>query len=107
MTLKEIKDQLKRMLNHLEHEERVHTIKAKKLFPDHPKAQKLWVQLHSGAGAFEEIVAVLKLDSEYLEYGNSFDGYMDKGMTDSAVAELEGFKEYMDKQLKENFYLFT
>ena len=107
MTLKEIKDQLERMLNHLEHEERVHTIKAKKLFPDHPKAQKLWAQLHSGAGGFEEIVAVLKLDSEYLEYRNSFDRYTDKGMTDSAVAELEGFKQYLAEQLKENFYLFT
>ena len=79
---------------------------AAKLFPNHTKAQKVWVKLKTGGGGIEEVVKTLSLQKEYKAYIKEFDSYFDKGLTESASLCVEDFVKYCLQELKENFYMF-
>lgn len=79
---------------------------AKELFPQHPKAQQVWVKLCSGGGGIEPVVKTLGLQREYKEYLKDFDCSFDKGMIETAASQIDGFVAFCKEQVLENFYMF-
>ena len=82
------------------------TKKAIVKFPDHPKAQDVWVRLHSMNGGFEEAVKVLGLHREQKQYENQFNEYWDKKMHESIAILMNDFRDFLIKEVEENFFMF-
>ncbi len=97
--LKEMKDHLHSLKAPIEKE-------AQKLFPNHPKARAVYVQLKSGDGGIQEVVKTLGLQKEYNSYAKDFNQYCDKDLNESAGICLNDFVEFCIDELKQNFYLF-
>jgi hypothetical protein len=81
-------------------------IEAKSLFPDHPKAQDVWVRLCSGEGAIKEVAQVLDLQVDHDQYYKTFMSYLDSGNIEAAVITQESFIQFCKDQVKENFFMF-
>lgn len=79
---------------------------AKELFPQHPKAQQVWVKLCSVDGGIEPVVKTLGLQMEYKEYLKDFNCSYDKGMIETAASQVDGFVAFCKEQVLENFYMF-
>lgn len=101
-----MKEILKQFSDHLQSLKAPAEKEAQKLFPNHPKAREVYVQLKSGDGGIEPVVKTLGLQQEYKEYTKDFNSYCDKGLHESAATCVGGFVEFCIAELKENFYLF-
>lgn len=102
MSLLEIKDAIK----FLDSLRAPALCEAKALFPNHPKAQDVWVKLCSRSGGIEPTVDTLGLTREYRQYQHDFRESIEKGCNEVATMLLNDFVEFYKDQVRENFYLF-
>lgn len=81
---------------------------AKRLFPDHPKAQDVWVILcTTGSGGVMEVVKAIGLKNEYESYSNKFDACVDRGLNREAADHLTQFRKFCQQQVLDNYHKFV
>jgi hypothetical protein len=81
---------------------------AKTLYPDMPKAQDVYVKLHSHSGGIEPVVETLRLRDEFEAYRAEIQSDFDRRASAEIInMKIEGFLDYCKDQFRENFCIFV
>jgi len=99
---------IKETLNELLNKNEPLLDQAKRLFPDHPKAQDVWIKLGtSGAGGVIETVNVIGLRKDYRDYADKYIKLNELEQYASADELLAQFIKFCQKQVLDNYHKFV
>ena len=80
---------------------------AKRLFPNHPKAQDVWIKLGTGDGGIIPVVDTLGLQMDYDDYSNQFNACAENGLNQQAAEHLTQFVKFCQQQVLDNYHKFV
>lgn len=104
--MEELKEVLSEALDFLNSLKAPAMKEAKALFPDHPKAQKIWVNLSCGDGGIMPVVNTLGLYEQYKKYKKDLSRAIKAEESERASMIIADFVNFCKEKVREDFYMF-